>query len=465
MPTASMATLNSVEIVSADSSVPRIKADITVYDSACVYSIKLKSSGTVIISTNFSAMGKGKHRLDKSLTSSQRSSLLNAIGRNRKSITVTCELITYSSDRSENYGSTTLDVVIGTSADLSKPIFSDFTYEDTDNQALAVTNNNQIIIQNQSSLDVFFPSVTPRNGARIKNYSITLGQKTSTQTVSTQYEQPVTLSSMTFGTVSDYSENMTVKVTVTDTRGYSTSVTKPITVLKYQPVSFDSWNILRVNQSDVISVSFTGKFSPLIYEGTDYNPPQQIYCKYCQKDTASWQNLGTLSITFETDGSFSYSNVNLVSLDVTKSYTVRFYTSDVFHNQIGVDLTVGKATPTIALREGKVGINKISPQCELDVSGVVNMNGFCIQGYVGILSGSTDLNTITDPGIYVVYSGSTQNHCPSNARGILEVLRAPNFVVHRYISNSSITNVYVRSWFGLDESSSSSTWTAWNKLT
>lgn len=99
------------------------------------------------------------------------------------------------------------------------------SYADTNSSAVTITGNNQHIVQNKSSLRVAFGAATGNKGARITKYSFALNGVTKTATASGYVD---------FGTV-DSSQNLTLSVVVTDSRGNTTTVTKAITMLAYQP--------------------------------------------------------------------------------------------------------------------------------------------------------------------------------------------------------------------------------------
>lgn len=110
----------------------------------------------------------------------------------------------------------------------NEPSFSsaDIAYDDITSSTLAITGNNQYIVQGKSSLrvQIINPAVA-KNGASISSYSITVAGKSSTMTT-TGYR--------TIGTI-DASTNVTLTVKAIDSRGLTKTVTKTVLVIPYVP--------------------------------------------------------------------------------------------------------------------------------------------------------------------------------------------------------------------------------------
>jgi hypothetical protein len=66
----------------------------------------------------------------------------------------------------------------------SSPIFDGFTYQDTNEKTVALTQNNQQMISTQSNLVLTLSPAIALNGSFITNYSVRIGNitKSSTQT-------------------------------------------------------------------------------------------------------------------------------------------------------------------------------------------------------------------------------------------------------------------------------------------
>ena len=100
------------------------------------------------------------------------------------------------------------------------PILGAVSYKDANATTVALTEDNQIIVQRQSDLQVSFGAATGQKGATIAEYSATFAGVTKTAS------SVVTLD---FGKV-DVSSDMPLVLSVTDSRGLKTSTTLTVKV-------------------------------------------------------------------------------------------------------------------------------------------------------------------------------------------------------------------------------------------
>ena len=107
----------------------------------------------------------------------------------------------------------------------ANPIFdaSKITYADTNATVVAITGNNQHIVQNKSSLSVTVAAGTGNKGASIISYEVAFNERTIT------IGQPGTVN---FGAI-NLSDKKEVSVTVVDSRGNRTTANKDVIVLPY----------------------------------------------------------------------------------------------------------------------------------------------------------------------------------------------------------------------------------------
>lgn len=96
--------------------------------------------------------------------------------------------------------------------------------------------DNQKIVQNQSSLSVTFGAASGNKGAKISQYSLSVNGITKTATAS---------GSVSFGEINS-SQDVTLSVTVTDSRGFTTTVEKKIKVLAWALPTFSA-TVVRLN--------------------------------------------------------------------------------------------------------------------------------------------------------------------------------------------------------------------------
>lgn len=146
----------------------------------------------------------------------------------------------------------------------SEPSFSsaDIAYSDITTSTVAITGNDQYIVQGKSSLrvQIINPAVA-KNGASISSYSITVAGKSSTMTT-TGYR--------TIGTI-DASTNVTLTVKAIDSRGLSKTVTKTVQVIPYVPPNIFTTANRSAGFESTTVLSLSGSISPLKVNGVTMN--------------------------------------------------------------------------------------------------------------------------------------------------------------------------------------------------
>ena len=137
---------------------------------------------------------------------------------NSNSGTVTLTCWTYSGSTLVGTSTTTCAVKVTN----SNPTFtaSQLTYLDSNSSVVAITENNQHIVRNQSNLKVTYTAATGKNSATISSYVITFNGGTQTKTAAATID---------YGKV-NLSSNATVSVKAIDSRGNSTTISKTIQI-------------------------------------------------------------------------------------------------------------------------------------------------------------------------------------------------------------------------------------------
>lgn len=439
--------ISSVSTFTADNSTAKITMSVTVYNTSYTHTLVIKNGSTTVLTITGLSLSSGSNTI--TLTSTQRSTVLAAMSA-IKSFTGTFTLTTYSGSTQIGTASSKTATVQTTSAN-SAPTFTAFTYEDSKSTSVAVTGNNQILIQNISTLKLTLTAATAKNGATISSYSVVAGSKTASGTSTT----------ITVGTLTDKG-TVPVIVTAIDSRGYTTAVTVNITVLGYESINITDYSMRRVNEvEEATQVSISGDITPVTIDGVNKNSLKYLYYRY--KKTSDDAYSGYYSVTSLTeydDSGFSFESDEWISLDADYSYYVQFLVTDKLTSDT-VTITVPQGTPLIALRRKKVGINKREPAAALDVDGSVMMNGFNVLGLVAKLSNTEDLNDLTDGGIYTQAANantSTDRHYPAAIAGFLEVIVSPSgYIMQRYTAYNN-SAIYIRTRYN-------NSWYAWKSVT
>ena len=360
--------------------------------------------------------------------------ILTQLG-NSKSGTFGIVLTTKSSDGTTTYGTdnANLDVALSDESVL-EPTFTNFTYSDSNTATVAVTGDNQILISGRSNLIVSANTATAKDGATIVSYTASFGGKSASSSTT----------NINVGTVQAAGTAL-LSVTATDSRGYSTTVTKTVTSLPYNKPAFSSIEVSRDTTDDsYISVNVVGSFQSILVNGVEKNAVESFSYQYRRSDSLTWSE-ATSVIPTVSGTSITFSASQLVQLSKDYSWYVRFSMSDKFSSD-SIDGTMLADVPLISFRQQKVGINNKTPNKALDVIGEIEMNGFNVQGFVRT-SNNEDLDDILETGIYLAEWASgdlNQSHYPVQQRGVLEVLPELSGVTQRFTRVPVDGRVWIR---------------------
>lgn len=437
--------LNTVSAVTADNSTVTIALNATVYVAGYTHDLVVKNQSTTILTLSGVSITSGANSI--TLNASQRSTLLSAMA-SIKYFTGTFELITYNSGVQVGSSSTATAIVTTTEAN-SAPVFSSFTYSDTNASTVAVTGDDQLLIQGLSYLEIVATAATALNGASIVSYSATAGNISAASATT----------NIDLGEIPD---NGTVQLVVTaiDSRGYTSSVSVSITVYEYVDINISAYSCRRENEAeDNIQAIIEGTKQAVEISGTDRNTFQSLQYRYKKTDDVSWSAwVDVTSSVTATDQTFDFVDNYLISLDANYSWYIEFEVSDQLTSD-SVILTVPQGIPLMSFRKKKVGINNRNPASALDVNGTIRMNGLNVHGLISALGDSEDLNDIKDPGIYPQTNATdadTSRHYPAAKAGMLEVLASSDGCVVQRYTVLDCTVIYCRAY--------NSTWTNWKSL-
>lgn len=368
------AVVNSVSAVTADNTTVSISINTTVYEASYSYTLAIKNGSTTYLTISGLSWSKGTANRTVTLTSAQRTTLLNAMS-TIKSFTGTFAVTTYSGSTQIGSTSSKTATVQTTSAN-SAPTLSGFTFEDSYSTTTNITGNNQLFVQSYSTLKVTPGTATAKNGASISNYTASCNGVSALNT---------TGSAITVGKVAK-SGSVTVSLTVTDSRGYTASVSKTITVIAYAKPKLSSVTLRRTNEIEAeMQLKFNGTISAISVDGVQKNSVQYVRYRYKKTSETSYSAYySILSSTTRSGTSFSFSNLELLNLDAGSSYDFHLQIQDRLYSASSLDLyfVVPQGTPLVALRKQKVGINTPNPQATLDVGGDMRINGSPLADYV-----------------------------------------------------------------------------------
>lgn len=361
------AVINSCTTVTADAATVSLTMNVTVYNAAYSNYVTIKNGSTTVVSFAAQSWAVGTANRTITLTSDQRTALLNAMT-DAKSFTATVELVT--KNGTEQIGNASAYYcVIQTTEGNSAPTMNSFSVRDSRTTTVAVTGNSQRFIQGYSYVYVTPGTATAKNGASIVKYAASCNGVTYSNT---------TGAALNLYTVSK-SGTLDVVVTATDSRGYTVSTTQQITVIPYERPKVSEISLRRTNDIEAeMQLVFKGSISPITVDGTQKNSLLYVQYRYKLTSASSYGSYTAITDAVTQSGSsFSYSNLELCSLDANSSYDFHIYIRDQLNTLSGVNLyfTVPQGTPLVALRKKKVGINTPTPDAALHVVGDGHFEG------------------------------------------------------------------------------------------
>lgn len=251
------------------------------------------------------------------LTSTERNALRTASA-NSKTLTINYFIRTILGGNTYNkYVTKTLTIVN------ANPTF-DATYQDTNASTIAITGDNQKIIQNQSTLQINVANATAYKDATLSSIKAEINGIT--------YNTTISGSTATFniGTI-DVSQNIDAIVTLTDSRGYTATQTLPLQIW--------AWSLP--------TASITLERQNNYYSATDI----KVDANYSSLDS---QNTIDIKVRTKktTDGSYgAYTTLtdnvtSTLTLDNLYEWDVQVLVSDLFGSTT-YNLTLGKGMPII----------------------------------------------------------------------------------------------------------------------
>lgn len=384
------AVIASCSNFAADASSVTLSMRVTVYNASYTNYITIKNGSTTYLSLAGRTWATGTSDRSITLSASERTTLLNAMA-NLKSFTATIQLVT-KSGTTQIGNASTCTCTISTTQSASGPTISGFTFADSYTTTTAITGNDQVLIQGYSKLTVTPGTATSKNGTSIVSYSAVCSGVTKSNT---------TGAALALGEIGT-SGTRDITLTVTDSRGYTASITKSVTVVAYSKPKVNSASLRRTNDIETeMQLIFDGSISPITVGGTQKNSLLYVRYRYKLTSASSYNSYTSIlgSVTANST-SFSFSNLELCNLNSESSYDFHLQIRDKLDSLTSLDLyfVVSQGTPLVALRKKMVGINTPSPEAALHVvgdvkvEGTLSANSFSGTIPVGNLSGSLPIS-------------------------------------------------------------------------
>ena len=263
-------------------------------------------------------------------------SYLYSAAQNSKSINLTAKIITYSGEDKVGESTAETSTVYIKNAN---PTIGAISYAGTNAITLAITKDSSKIIQNFSTVNFTFTNLSALKNATLKKITIDINGNTTSATLT---GSSIAKQAVEVGTI-DVSSDITAEITITDSRGYSQTYNKKISILSYSaPTALINCS-RKNNYYTEATLSVNATFSSL-------NEGNSLKVQYQTKATTD---------TSYSDLSAIENNAPVaLELDNKKSWDVRVILSDRLSTAT-YNLQVGKGIPLIFydILNSSVGMN------------------------------------------------------------------------------------------------------------
>ena len=307
---------------------------------------RLEFAGTVIRRDNIA--NTGSYTFD--LTSAERD-LLRSKCPNSNTLTVREVIATCLSGTTESFWSwqdKTMSIVN------ANPTFNNFEFEDVNPTTLALTGNNQNIIQGYSSVKATIPVnyiATANKSATMSKYSFTCSDVQRDITYSADSSTNNTIENVKSGVFNVYA---------IDSRNNSTLVTKNANqTISYNPLVKGNISIARQNGvAEETNLTISGTIDLKDF-GQVVNSIQEAKYRYKITNSSAWSNYKNITVSVDNDGNISFNDLiqgdTADGFDIGNSYNIEVLISDEL-SSVTFTANLGSGIPNIALHKNGVGI-------------------------------------------------------------------------------------------------------------
>lgn len=292
---------------------------------------RLEFSGTSINRKNISNTGSYKFELTE-----EERNLIRSKTPNSNTMSIRATIATCIGQDEENYWSyfdRSVNIVN------SNPVFptDPIKYYDDDQNIVAITENNQLIVQNNSKLVVECKKAESLKFSTIKKYDVVFNGQVQS------FDNPELFEKIVIDKV-NLTEDTKIIINAIDSRGNSTTIEKNISILE--------WDLPKVN----LSFSRVNNFENItnlkvdvdIMDVNNKNAIVSIICKYKKSS----------DINFVSQVALDNNTVKAINLDNLYTWDLKFEISDKFGKKIinGV-VPTGKPIMFFDIKKLSVGIN------------------------------------------------------------------------------------------------------------
>ena len=203
------------------------------------------------------------------------------------------------------------------------PTISGVTYEDTNATTTAITGDDQKIIQNTSTVSFTLAALAALKGSTLTKVDININSVNVSTSLS---GSSVTDKTISYGTINS-SSNLNANITLTDSRGNTTTVSKPVTMLAWSlPTAIISC-ARKNNYYTETDITVNASYASLGGENTI-----TIQYQTREQGSGSWSALQTLQDNVQ----------STINLDNTKAWDIKVIVTD----------RLGSSTYTLSIDKG-----------------------------------------------------------------------------------------------------------------
>ena len=326
----------------------------------------------------------------------------------------------------------------------ANPSIGTIAYQDTNSTTTGITGNNQVIIQNNSTLQFTFSNLTAFKYATLKSVVVTLNGVTKSASLSGTSSSSATIN---FGAV-NIASNTNASIVITDSRNNKTSYSKAITI--------ESWSLPSAiitcqrenNYYDDTNINVNADYSSL-------NGKNQITIQYQYKKTtdSTYSALADLqddvTTTFSIDNEYAW-NIRVIVTDLLGSTTYNLF--------------IDKGIPIVFFDRlnNSTGFNCFPKnQKSVEINGQDVMNMFVGIGGLCRSATTSDWNTACGS-VNGIYIGADMSNSPSGdtvANWWIVLHMAHNDLYQRQVAFSFLNNngIYTRI-------KNNGNWSAWTQV-
>ena len=259
---------------------------------------------------------------------------------------------------------------------IEKPTFSNFTYEDTNSKTIALTGNNQILVNGYSNLKVTISTdnkAYSNYGSPIDKYRLNVGNMSS---IEKAYSSSAAVE-LSINAVNSPS----ITVTAIDKRGCPKQQPKTATFKGYFKPIIKSMAATRDNGGvgSQVTLSFNGEWWNDNF-GKVANTIKQIEYYYKRTIDSSWTK-GNIIIIPSINGNNFSGDIEIEGpinkgFDVSTAYNVKMVVTDELDSSTAYQTTLGTGTPAIAIWQNNVSVGQ---KYDENLGGVFQVRGEAIE--------------------------------------------------------------------------------------